>query len=173
MCGQDIYANEYPENYCNERYTEDPTYFKTLQLSVQTIGNNALSHSLIDMPFIESPWVKIPHFEFRQCFSYARSLLITFMKTNARSNKRYVHAIIKTFVPTFNDYTYHEFEYWSTTFSPVDILRLKRLMNSFNYRRIISDDSCPHAPLIRVYKPARGHQENLERLFKRFYKSKW
>lgn len=130
MCGLDLYPSQYTKDFCSERVTDDPYSFKNIQLLEKTIGDDAFTRSHISLPYCNNPWVSIPHFEYRQCFRYCQSLFVAYLKTDKSSNKRFLYAKITTVLPTTNNYNHHYFEYWSTEFSPKDILILKRIMNS-------------------------------------------
>jgi len=130
MCGLDIYPSQYSKDFCSERLTDDPYSFKYKQIKENVMGNHSWTSSAADFPLIINPWAKIPHYEYRQCFRYSQSLFAALLKINKISKKRYLHADITTIIPTMQNYTYHFFEYWSTTYGSLDLLRLKRLMNS-------------------------------------------
>jgi len=169
MCGHDTYPSQYPQNFCSERETGDAKRFREMQLRAQAIGNDIWSNSLMALPFLQNPWMKIPHFEYRQCFRYAQSLLLTFLKLDSLSKRRFVHAKITTIIPTPRDYATHYFDYWSTTFSPVDILRLKRLMHSIQFSQSSQASACFNTPLVRVYQPTKNYQQFIQSVFFRIF----
>jgi hypothetical protein len=152
MCGLDIYPSQYTQDFCSERETGDPYQFKMMLIRDKTIGKDAWTRSVMKMPFTDNPWVSIPHYEYRQCFRYSQSLVVAWLKLRANSNKRYLYAKITTIFPTTRDYSTHYFEYWATEFSPIDILRLKRLMNSV--QSYYTNEGHPNdTPLIRISQP--------------------
>jgi hypothetical protein len=130
MCGLDLYPSQYTKNFCSEKLTDHHENFYYLQMSEKISGNDQFTKSLIPLPFIDNPWVSIPHFEYRQCFRYCQSLFVAYLKIDKSSDKRYMYAKITTVLPTTYNFIHHYCEYWATEFSPEDILMLKRIMNS-------------------------------------------
>lgn len=169
MCGHDTYPSQYPENFCAERITDHPDNFREMLLDATTSGKLFFSNSLIDVPFLHNPLAKLPHYEYRQCYRYSQSLLITFVKIDTSSKSRMVHAKITTIIPTPRDYTTHYFEYWSTKFHPIDILRLKRLMNSIQYSPTDNVSSCSYTPIIQVFQPINSYHQFIDRVFRRVF----
>jgi len=130
FCGHSILATELPMDFCSQKETSSPENFKNKQFWDKITRNNAWSRSLIDLPFLSNPWVKIPHFEYRQCFRFSQSLFAVLLKIREQYQERYLHVDITTVIPTPTDFTHHYFEYWATDYAPIDLLRLKRLMHS-------------------------------------------
>lgn len=139
FCGSMALDTEYTNEYCSEKYTDDPNSFKSKMIWERVIGNNVWSRSLIDFPFITNPWAKIPHYEYRQCFRYSQFLFAELLRINENSEKRFLQVDITTIVPTSYDFTEHYFEYWATEYNFIDILRLKRLMNSIQIHEYLKN----------------------------------
>lgn len=130
FCGGTPLSTEYPNNFCTEKMTDDPHSFKSKQLWENISRNNNWTRSLIEVPFVNNSWAKIPHYEYRQCFRYSQSMFAALLKVKEREEKRYLQVDITTVIPTSSGTTEHYFEYWATEYNLIDILRLKRLMNS-------------------------------------------
>lgn len=139
FCSGTTLPTEYPNNFCSEKMTHDPHSFKSKQLWENTLRNNNWSRSLIEIPFINNPWVKIPHYEYRQCFRYSQSIFAALLRVNEHEEKRYLQVDITTVIPTSHGITQHYFEYWATEYNFIDILRLKRLMNSIQIHEYLKN----------------------------------
>lgn len=168
MCGLDTYPSQYTQDFCSERETGYPYQFKMMVMRDKTIGRDAWTRSVMKMPFIDNPWVSIPHYEYRQCFRYSQSLVLALLKIDVTSNRRFFHAKITTILPTARDYSTHYFEYWATEFNPIDILRLKRLMNSV--QSYYTSDGHPNdTPLIRISQPLGNTAQRVNWVAKRVF----
>ena len=170
MCGLETLPTQYPNNFCNESELDDPHSFRYRQMMEHIQGYNIWSRSWIKLPFIYNPWFSIPHFEYRQCFRYSQSLFVAYLLINKTSNERFMHATVKTIIPTTSDYRYNEFEYWATDYSPLDILRLIRLMNSIqaspcNSKLTIYDTLTQHNNIIL----SRGYNPSPEMIAKKIF----
>lgn len=132
MCGLTSYRSEYPQNFCAERLSNSPYSFTELLLSDQLTGKYSLKNSLIELPFVSNPWVKLPHYEYRQCFRYAQSLFAMLRRIPNQGKKRFLHVRIQIIVPDSSDFRSYYIAFWSTSYTKLDLLRMKRLMNSFN-----------------------------------------
>jgi hypothetical protein len=139
FCRGTALPTDYTSDFCAEKETDDPDSFKYKQLWENTSRNNNWSRSLIEVPFINNPWVKIPHYEYRQCFRYSQSMFAALLRVNEHEEKRYLQVDITTVIPTSSGTTEHYFEYWATEYNLIDILRLKRLMNSIQIHEYIKN----------------------------------
>lgn len=166
FCGSMALATEYTNDFCSENYTDDLFSFKAKLIREKVLGNNVWSRSIIDFPFITNPWAKIPHYEYRQCFRYSQSLFAALLRINENSEKRFLQVDITTNVPTSYDFTQHYFEYWATEYNLIDILRLKRLMNSIQIYEDLKNFKIYGDLIIDTehVKVEKGHKRSPERV---------
>jgi hypothetical protein len=61
------------------------------------------------------------------------------LRVNEHEEKRYLQVDITTVIPTSSGTTEHYFEYWATEYNLIDILRLKRLMNSIQIHECLKN----------------------------------
>jgi hypothetical protein len=168
MCGLDTYPSQYTQDFCSERETGDIDQFKMMLIRDKTVGTDMWTRSIFKMPFTDNPWVSIPHYEYRQCYRYSQSLVLAWLKLHTNSNKRFLYAKITTIFPTARDYSTHYFEYWATEFSLIDILRLKRLMNSV--QSYYTNDGHPKdTPFVRISQPLGNTAQHVNWVAKRVF----
>lgn len=168
MCGLDIYPSEYTQDFCSEWESGDINQFRMMVMRDKTVGTDMWTRSVLKMPFTDNPWVSIPHYEYRQCYRYSQSLVVAWLKLHTNSNKRFLYAKITTIMPNTRDYSTHFFEYWATEFSSIDILRLKRLMNSVQ-SYFYEEGDPKELPLVRISQPLGNAAQHVDWVAKRVF----